>query len=118
MLGGLKDKAMGKALALFEEKMDEKVRENVTLFTELKPADVQDDEKYTKLIVDPLWLVVEAQTGGTLSSLQKFIDVKSKFKEGLFQVREELITVEGDEVKLNPDFTAKIGPTINKALKQ
>jgi hypothetical protein len=88
------------------------------MFKELKPADVQDDEKYSALIVRPLWSYVKLQSGGALTAVQKVSDVniEDRFSRGLFHVRDELIRVEEGAVKLVPDFNERLAPTIMQAV--
>ena len=119
MFGSLKEKAVAKALALFEEDMRVRVNDKIELFTHLKPADVRDDGVYTSLVVSPLWLYVKMQSGGALSALQKIsnVDIEARFRKGLFLIRDELVHVEGDSVRLDPEFREKVGPTLIRAFQ-
>ena len=117
MIGGLKEKAQAKAMASLEEQMAEPIEQNMELFQDLKPSDVQDDGKYGQIVVEPLWTVVKAQSGGAITAAEKFVDVESKFKEGLFNVRDELIVVEGEQVDLHPEFKDKVVPTLMESFK-
>ena len=56
MFDGLKEKAVAKALTLFEEDMRVRVNDKIELFKQLKPADVRDDGIYNSLVISPLWL--------------------------------------------------------------
>lgn len=120
MFGAMKEKAAAKALALFEEEMRVRVNDKIELFSSLKPADVNNDGIYTTLVVSPLWLYVKMQSGGALSALQRIshVDFEARFRKGLFQIRNELVHVEGDSVKLDPDFREKVGPTLIKAFQE
>ena len=119
MFGALKEKAVAKALSLFEEDMRVRVNDKIELFSNLKPADVRNDSIYTSLVISPLWVYVKMQSGGALSALQKIsnVDIEARFKKGLFLVRDELVHVDGDSVKLDPDFRDKVGPTLIKAFQ-
>ena len=119
MFDGLKEKAVAKALTLFEEDMRVRVNDKIELFKQLKPADVRDDGIYTSLVISPLWLYVKMQSGGALSALQKIskVDIEARFKKGLFLIRNELVHVEGDQVKLDPEFQNKVGPTLIRAFQ-
>lgn len=119
MFGSLKEKAVAKALALFEEDMRVRVNDKIELFTHLKPADVRNDGVYTSLVVSPLWLYVKMQSGGALSALRKIsnVDIEARFRKGLFLIRDELVHVEGDGVTLDPEFREKVGPTLVRAFQ-
>jgi len=117
MIGGLKEKAQAKAMTSLEEQMAEPLQQNMELFQDLKPSDVQDDGKYGQIVVEPLWAAVKAQSGGAITVAQKFVDVETKFKEGLFNVRDELIVVEGEQVNLHQDFSEKLVPTMIESFK-
>lgn len=117
MLGGLKNKALNKAISSLEEEFRPIIQEKMELFQELKPSDVNDDDKYKNFIVNPLWAVVKMQSGGAVGMAQKFIDVEGKFNTGLFNVRNELIRVEGENVSLDPEFNDKIIPVLIESLK-
>jgi hypothetical protein len=120
MFDGLKEKAVAKALTLFEEDMRVRVNDKIELFKQLKPADVRDDGIYTSLVISPLWLYVKMQSGGALSALQKIskVDIEARFRKGLFLIRNELVHVDGDKVKLDPEFRDKVGPTLIKAFQE
>jgi hypothetical protein len=117
MLGNLKEKAMAKAVSALEEKFGPVIHEKIEMFKELKPSDVNDDEKYQNFIVNPLWTLVKMQSGGAVSTAQKFIDVEGKFNTGLFNVRDELITVEDEKILLDPEFSDKIVPVLMASIK-
>jgi len=117
MLGNLKQKAMEKALDSLEKELGPAVEEKIDLFQNLKPADVNDDNKYKAIIVSPLWEVAKIQSGGAIGVAQKFVDVETKFREGLFNVRNELVQVEGEKVSLDPDFSDKVVPVLFESMK-
>ncbi len=117
MFGGLKEKALNKAVSALEENFGPVIQEKVDLFKELKPSDINDDEKYKNFIVNPLWTLVKMQSGGAISAAQKFIDVEGKFNAGLFNVRDELVTVDGEKVLLDPEFNDKIVPVLIASMK-
>lgn len=114
---GLLDKAKGMAMAKVEEAMGPTIKEKLDTFKGLKPADVQDDEKYTNIVIKPIYQAVELQSGGAIKAAQKFIDVEGKFHQGFMNIRNELITVEGDKVNLHPEFGSKVLPTLVSAFK-
>jgi hypothetical protein len=118
MFNALKEKASKGAQAAFEQELKSRLGEKLEMFKALKPADVQDDAKYAALIVRPLWSYVKLQSGGALTAVQKVMDVniEERFGLGLFHVRNELIRVEEGAVKLVPDFTERLAPTIMQAV--
>jgi hypothetical protein len=119
MLGALKEKALSKAIELFEADFQARIQDKIDLFTSLKPTDVYDDALYTRLVVDPLWLYVKVQSSGAIMALQKVanVDVEQRFRKGLFLVRNDLIKTDGATVRLDPDFKEKVGPTLIKAFQ-
>ncbi len=117
MLGNLKEKAKEKALEGLEEKLAPAVEEKIDLFQDLKPSDVNDDEKYKTVIVAPLWEVAKMQSGGAIGVAQKFIDVENKFSDGLFNVRDELVQVQGEVVSLDPEFSDKVVPVLIQSIR-
>lgn len=121
MFGKLKEKAQEKAKEKAMEKLEDEIRpaieEKIELFQNLKPSDVNDDEKYKALIVTPLWEVAKMQSGGAIGVAQKFVDVETRFNDGLFNVRDELVQVEGEAVALDPEFNDKVVPVLIESIK-
>jgi hypothetical protein len=117
MFGSLKEKAMEKAVATLESELGPVIQEKVDMFKDLQPCDVNDDEKYKNIIVSPLWAFVKLQTGGAIGLAQKFIDIETKFHAGLFNVRDELVKVDGQTVSLDPEFSDKLLPVLMKSIK-
>jgi hypothetical protein len=117
MLGNLKEKAKEKAMEKLENEIAPAVEEKIELFQNLKPSDVNDDEKYKALIVSPLWEVAKIQSGGAIEVAQKFVDVETKFNDGLFNVRDELVQVEGETVALDPEFNDKVVSVLFQSFK-
>jgi hypothetical protein len=117
MLGNLKAKAKETAMEKLENEIAPAVEEKIELFQNLKPSDVNDDEKYKALIVTPLWEVAKMQSGGAIDVAQKFVDVETKFSDGLFNVRNELVQVEGETVSLDPEFNDKVMPVLIESIK-
>ena len=117
MLGNLKAKAMEAAMEKLEKEIGPVVREKIELFQNLKPSDINDDAKYQQIIVSPLWQLAKMQSGGAIGIAQKFVDVEKKFNDGLFNVRNELVQVQGESVRLDPEFTDKVVPVFVASLK-
>lgn len=118
MLGNLKEKAKEKALEKLKNEIIPVVEEKIELFQNLKPSDINDDEKYKAVIVTPLWNVAKMQSGGAISVAQKFVDVETKFRDGLFNVRDELVQVQGETVSLNPEFNDKVVPVLIQSISE
>jgi hypothetical protein len=117
MLGNLKEKAKENALEKLEDELRPAIEEKIELFENLKPSDVKDDEKYKTVIVSPLWEVAKMQSGGAIGVAQKFVDVETKFSDGLFNVRNELVQVQGETVSLDPEFNNKVVPVLFQSIK-
>ncbi|ODN43085.1 hypothetical protein [Piscirickettsia litoralis] len=118
MLGSLKKKAQQKAMEKFEATIKPQIQDKLDVFTSLKPADVVGDEKYQSIVIKPIWVSISAASSGAITAASKFIDVEGKFNKAFFHVRDELITVEDETVKLDPDFKEKALPTFITAIKQ
>tara|TARA_R110000868_G_scaffold318028_1_gene578822 strand:- start:34854 stop:35210 length:357 start_codon:yes stop_codon:yes gene_type:complete len=118
MLGKLKEVAMGKAMAKLETVLGPEVKNHVDTLKSLKPADVQDDEKFTSVFIKPTVISLKASTGGAITLAEKAgIKVEEKLVKGFLHIRDELIQVEGEKVKLDPDFASKAAPTLMAAFK-
>ncbi len=117
MFGNLKEKAMEKAVEKLEKELGPVVQEKIELFQDLKPSDVIDDDKYKTIIVSPLWEVAKIQSGGAIGAAQKFVDIENKFSDGMFQVRDELVQVQGETVSLDPEFADKVVPVLFQSIK-
>ena len=110
---------------MIEGKIQSAIDEKKALFEEIKamkPSDIQDDEIYSKLITNPIWEGVKAQTGGLLTlackipAVQKKVNVfQTKFSGGMFKVRDDLIVIENEKVSFVDDFQQKLVPTIKAA---
>ena len=115
----IKEKLEGKIQAAINEKR--------AIFEDIKsirPADIEHDEIYTKLVTTPIWEGVKAQSGGLLSlackipSVQKKVNaVQEKFCKGMIKVRDDLIIIENEKIVFVDDFQKKIVPTIKTAFE-
>ncbi|MFZ1983219.1 MAG: hypothetical protein WAU91_02330, partial [Desulfatitalea sp.] len=117
MLGSLKEKAMDKAMEQLKKEIGPMVQEKIDLFQNLKPSDINDDGKYQTIIVSTLWQLAKMQSGGAIGMAQKFVDVEKKFRDGLFNVRNELVQVQGETVTLDPEFSDKVVPVLIASMK-
>jgi hypothetical protein len=117
MFGKLASLGKDQAMKKFESDIKPVIDQNIETFKSLKPSSVQDDSIYRKLLVGPLWTALDASAGGSLALVQKFYDVKTKFDKAMFDVRKELIIVEGDKVSLVEGFQDKVVPTIINSIK-
>ncbi|AIT08598.1 hypothetical protein LO80_00485 [Candidatus Francisella endociliophora] len=122
MFGKLKEKAMGAAKEKVTVKVQEiagpGIQQHIDTFKNLKVSDVSDDSKYNTVLVTPVWASIKAQIGPVEGLAKKAgIDLQDRLTKGLFNVRDELIVVEGESVKLHQDFNAKLVPTIMNAFK-
>ncbi len=106
-------------------KIQTAIDEKKAFFEEVKsmrPSDIQDDETYSRLVANPLWEGVKAQTGGLLTLAckipavkKKVGDIQVKFCNGMIKVRDDLIVIENDKISFVDDFQKKIVPTIKSA---
>lgn len=112
MFGKIAALAKDQAMQEFENDIKPVIDQNIEIFKSLKPSSVQDDSIYRKMIVEPLWTAIDASAGGSLLLVQKFCDVKTKF-----DIRKDLIIVEGEKVSLVNGFQDKVTPTIINSFK-
>ncbi len=119
MLGGFKDAAIKQGMAVLERELSAGVEKKIDLFKSLTPADVLDDDKYSAVAVEPLWLYVRLQSGGAISAVEKLTDlgIEARFRKAMFHVRDELLKVEDGKLVLDPAFQSKVGPAIVEALR-
>ena len=123
MFNKLKEKAINlakdKAMSKVEEVAGRGIQAQINTFKNLKPTDVSDDTKYQTVAVNPIWMALKMQLGPAEGLAKKAgIDIKDKITKGLFHVRNELISVDNEKVKLDPEFNSKIMPTLMTAFKQ
>lgn len=122
LFSNLKEKAAGKVKEQVITKLDTilgpELQKQTDVFKNLKPADIQDDEKYGSIVVNPIWTSVKLQVGPAAGLAKKAgIDLEEKIKKGLFHVRDELIHVDGNKVALDKSFQTKLVPTLLETLK-
>jgi hypothetical protein len=117
MFGKIAALAKDQAMKEFENDIKPVIDQNIEIFKSLKPSSVQDDSIYRKMIVEPLWTAIDASAGGSLLLVQKFCDVKTKFDKAMFDIRKDLIIVEGEKVSLVNGFQDKVTPTIINSFK-
>lgn len=119
MFNKLKEKAQAQAIEKIQSIVGPELMQQVENFKSLKPADVQDNDKFSAVAVKPLLTTLKASSGGAISLAEKAgIKIEDRLTKAMLHVRDELISVDGDKVKLDADFNNKVGPTLLEALKQ
>ena len=111
MLNKLRDMATNKVLGLIEPHFGKQLE----AIKGLSPADINDDSKYETLAIKPAFTAINAQTGMALGKLPKAED---KFRTMMFNVRDELIRVEGNKVSLVEGFAQKLPTVLLEGLKK
>ena len=115
MFGGLKDKIGGGAIDKAIDKFAPALNEHLDKIKTLKPTDVNDDGKFDSLIIAPMLLSIAGASGGVTKLIPKF---DSRFKTAMFHVRNELIVVDGEKVKLIEDGQSKLPKTLVEGFKK
>lgn len=115
MFGALKDKIGGGAIDSAIEKFAPALQEHMDKIKSLQPADVQDDEKFTTMIVKPMLMSISASSGGVTKLIPKF---ETRFTGAMMHVRDELIIVDGSTVKLAEGSMDKLPKVLLEGFKK
>ncbi len=115
MFGGLKDKIGGGAIDKAVEKFAPALTEHLDKIKSLKATDVNDDGKFDSLIIMPMLLSISGASGGVTKLIPKF---DTRFKTAMFHVRDELIEVDGEKVKLVEDGQSKLPKVLVEGFKK
>jgi RecA-family ATPase len=115
MFGGLKVKIGGGTIDKAVDKFAPALNEHLDKIKTLKPTDVKDDGKFDSLIIAPMLLSISGASGGVTKLIPKFDD---RFKTAMFHVRNELIVVDGDSVKLVEDGQSKLPKVLVEGFKK
>lgn len=123
MFGGLKDKIGGgvldklgdNAIDKAVEKFAPALKEHLDKIKSLKASDINDDAKFDSLIITPMLVSVSGASGGATKLIPNF-DVR--FKTAMLHVRDELIIVDGNNVKLVEDAQARFPKVLIEGFKK
>ena len=109
MLGKLKEMAgsaaVDKALVHLEPVLTDQLS---------KLQSVQDDARFTQYIAEPAYLAVTAASNGITKLIPEF---KPRFSRLMFRLRDDLVVVEGNAVRLVEDFKARLPVVLVECLK-
>lgn len=115
MLGNLKNKIGDGAVQKAINKFAPEIQAQLQKITQMKPADIQSDEKFSSLVVSPALLAISASSSGATKLIPSF---DTKFSNALFNVRNELVKVETDKVSLVEGFESQLPDVLMQGFKE
>ena len=115
MFGNLKDKLCDSAVDKAINKFAPSLKEHMDTIKTLKPTDIQDNIKFKTMIISPMLISVSASSGGVTKLIPKFDE---RFQSAMLHVRNELVLVENDKVKLVEDSETKLPNVLLDGFKQ
>lgn len=114
MLGKLKEMASSatadKAIASLEPFVSEQLIKLQSIGAEI----VRDNTRYAQHIIEPAYLTVTAASHGVTKLIPEF---KERFSQLMLRVRDELLIVEDNAVRLVEDFKARLPSLLAESLK-
>lgn len=114
MFGKLKEMAGAATLEKTIASLEPLISEQLTKLQALGADVIQDDPRYSKLVVEPAYLAVVAASNGITKLIPEF---KERFAKLMVKVRDELVVVENSTVKVVEDFKAKLPQVLADSLK-
>lgn len=105
MLGKLKEMAGAGALDKAVASIEPVVREHLAKAQALGATVVADDTSYAAKVVQPAYLAVVAATSGVTKLIPQF---EARFGRVMRALRDEVLLVDGDSVRLVDDFQARL----------
>jgi hypothetical protein len=114
MFGKIKEMAgsatLDKAIAGLEPIISEQLAKLQALGAEV----IQDDPRYSKFVIEPAYLAVLSASNGMTKLIPEF---KDRFARLMVNVRDELVVIEGNAVRVVEDFKAKLPQVLANSLK-
>ncbi|MES9878943.1 MAG: hypothetical protein ABW117_17735 [Candidatus Sedimenticola sp. 1PA] len=114
MLGKLKGMAGNAAIKGAAEKMVPILDKQLQNASSLGVSVIQDDEKYQSAVIDPAYLSVTASAGGVTSLVP---NLEEKFVKAMFQVRDEAIIIEDNNISLVDDLDTVLPQILMNAMQ-
>jgi hypothetical protein len=114
MFGKLKDMASAGAVEKAVASVEPIVREHFSKALALGAASVSDDASYAAHIVRPAYMAVVAAASGATKLIPQFED---RFNRIMHALRDELLVIDGDSVRLVDDYQAKLPTLLVSSLK-
>ncbi len=115
MFGKLKSAVGGSPSQKIVDKISPLVNQHLEKVLELAPGIVNDDEQFTKIIIDPAYLAVAVSAGGMTKLIPKF---EARFTMAFLHVRDKLVVIDGDTVSLVNDLPDKLKETLLESLNK
>jgi hypothetical protein len=115
MLGKLKDMASSGALDKAITHVEPIVREHLAKLQTLGADLVRDDVRYASLVIEPAYLAVVSASSGATKLIPQF---KERFGRVMLALRDELVVIEGNAVRLVDDFQSRLPTVLANSLKQ
>lgn len=114
MLGKLKDLASAGAVEKAIGAVEPIVREHLSKATSLSVASLRDDASYGTHVVRPAYLALAAAVSGATKLIPQF---EERFTRLMHALRDELLVVEGETVRLVEDYQSRIQTVLVTNLK-
>ena len=108
MFGKLKDNLGSGAIDKAVNKFAPSLSVHMNKIKELKPTDVLDNVKFNSMVISPMLLSISASSGGVTKLIPKF---DQRFQSAMLHVRDELILIEDDKIKLAENSQTRL-PTV------
>lgn len=105
----LKSKFGNSAVEKVQQQIEAKVKPYIKSFTDLTPADLNNDAVFYSKVISPAKTSVELSTSGATKLVPKFDD---KFKNMMLKARNELVIISDSKVTLVEGFEGKIGTVV------
>ena len=114
MLGKLKEMASAAALEKAVASFEPVVREHLSKVQALGAGIVRDDASYAANVVRPAYLAVVAAASGATKIIPQFED---RFSRVMLALRDELVLVDDNTVRLVEDFHTRLPAVLVNSLK-
>lgn len=114
MFGKLKEMASSGAVERVVAAVEPVVREHLAKAQILGAAIVRDDVSYAAKVVQPAYLAIVAASSGATKLIPQF---DTRFSRVMLALRDELVLIEGDTVRLVDDFQSRLPPVLINAFK-
>lgn len=114
MFGKLKEMAGSAALDKAIANLEPVVTEQLAKVQALGAETLRDDARYSEHITQPAYLAVTAASHGITKLIPEFQD---RFSRLMFRLRDDLVIIEDNAVRLVDDFKARLPQVLVDSLK-
>jgi hypothetical protein len=114
MFGKLKDMAGSAALDKALANLEPLLTEQLGRVQSFGADTLRDDARFREHIAQPAYLAVTAASHGIAKLIPEF---EARFSQLMFRVRDDLVVVEENTVRLVDDFKARLPQVVAKSFK-